>query len=97
MRILTFSVATLLCAACGVARFFGFPSQKTGEYIMAEEFLSDSTGSARPNSDAKDPDREQVKFTIISSREGVMAEIRKFYVMGFATVDEWSPLTPVPN
>ena len=64
---------------------------------MAEEFLSDSTGSVRPNSDSGEPDWEKVDFTITSSREGVMAEIRKFYVMGFATVDEWSPLTPVPN
>ncbi|GET40254.1 hypothetical protein [Microseira wollei] len=64
---------------------------------MAEEFLSDSTGSARPNSDAGEPEREKVEFMIISSREGVMAEIRKFYAMGFAEVDEWSRLTPVPN
>ena len=64
---------------------------------MAEEFLRDSDGFDRPNSDAGEPEREQVKFKIISSREGVMAEIRNFYVMGFATVDEWSPLTRVPN
>ncbi|GET36727.1 hypothetical protein [Microseira wollei] len=64
---------------------------------MAEEFLSDSTGSVRPFSDAFEPEREKVEFLIISSREGVMAEIRKFYTMGFAQVDEWSRLTPLPN
>ena len=64
---------------------------------MAEEFLSDSTGSARPNSDAGEPEREAVDFMIIGSRELVMQEIRNFYVMGFAQVDEWSRLTPVPN
>jgi alkanesulfonate monooxygenase SsuD/methylene tetrahydromethanopterin reductase-like flavin-dependent oxidoreductase (luciferase family) len=80
-----------------VARFFGLKSKKSGENIMAQEFLSDSTGSARPNSDAGEPEREAVDFMIIGSREGVMAEIRKFYAMGFAQVDEWSPLIPVPN
>ncbi|GET43781.1 hypothetical protein [Microseira wollei] len=64
---------------------------------MAEEFLSDSTGSARPNSDAFEPEREAVDFMIIGSRELVMQEIRNFYVMGFAQPDEWSRLTPVPN
>ncbi len=34
---------------------------------------------------------------IVGTREGVMAEIRNFYVMGFAEVDDWSPLTPEPN
>jgi hypothetical protein len=80
-----------------VARFFGFQAKKTGEYLMAEEFLSDSTGSVRPNSDAGEPKRERIEFLIIGTREGVMAEIRKFYAMGFAKVDEWSPVTPVPN
>jgi hypothetical protein len=65
--------------------------------LYTEEFLSDSTGSVRPNSDAGEPEWEKVDLTIVSSREGVMAEIRKFYVMGFAHVDEWSPLMPVPN
>jgi hypothetical protein len=26
-----------------------------------------------------------------------MAEIRKFFAIGFAQPDDWSPLTPVPN
>ncbi|GET44633.1 hypothetical protein MiSe_94640 [Microseira wollei NIES-4236] len=43
------------------------------------------------------PEREKVQFLIISSREGVQEQIRNFYVMGFAQVDEWSPIVPVPN
>ncbi len=64
---------------------------------MAEEFLGDSTGSVRPNSDAGEPKREKIEFMIVGSREGVMEEILKFYKMGFAPVDEWSPITPMPN
>ncbi|GET36729.1 hypothetical protein [Microseira wollei] len=64
---------------------------------MAEEFLSDSTGSVRPFSDAGEPKREKIEFMIVGSREGVMEEILKFYTMGFAPVDEWSPITPMPN
>ncbi|MFB2981721.1 hypothetical protein [Microseira sp. BLCC-F43] len=64
---------------------------------MAEKFISDSDGTSRPNSDPGEPEREPIDFMIVGSREGVMAEIRKFYVMGFAHVDEWSRLTPVPN
>ncbi|HAX74958.1 MAG TPA: hypothetical protein DCY88_03770 [Cyanobacteria bacterium UBA11372] len=64
---------------------------------MAEEFLSDSTGSVRPNSDAGEPEREKIEFMIVGTREGVMEEILKFYKMGFAAVDEWSPIMPMPN
>ncbi|MFB2979337.1 peptide ABC transporter substrate-binding protein [Microseira sp. BLCC-F43] len=64
---------------------------------MFQEFLSDSSGSAHPNSASEMPQREPIRFMIIGSPEGVMEEIHKFYVDGFAQVDEWSPLTPVPN
>ncbi|MFB2978346.1 hypothetical protein [Microseira sp. BLCC-F43] len=64
---------------------------------MAEEFLGDSDGFDRPNSDAGEPQRERIDFLIIGTREGVMAEIRKFFAIGFAQPDDWSPLTPVPN
>ena len=64
---------------------------------MAEELLSDSTGSARPNSDAGEPEREPIEFMIVGSPEGVMAEIRNFYAQGFAHVHEWSRLMPVRN
>ena len=64
---------------------------------MAEEFLGDSDGFDCPNSDAGEPERERIEFLIIGTREGVMEEILKFYTMGFAQVDEWSPITPMPN
>ncbi len=64
---------------------------------MAQEFLSDSIGSVRPSSDSEMPEREPIRFLIIGSREGVMEEIKNFYAIGFAEVDEWSPLTPLPK
>ncbi|HAX80761.1 MAG TPA: hypothetical protein DCY88_34225 [Cyanobacteria bacterium UBA11372] len=64
---------------------------------MAQEFLSDSGGSVRPNSDAGEPQRERIDFLIVGSREGIMEEILKFYAMGFAAVDEWSAIMPMPN
>ncbi|GET37095.1 peptide ABC transporter substrate-binding protein [Microseira wollei] len=64
---------------------------------MAQEFLSDAIGSARPSSESEMPDREPIRFLIIGTREGVMEEIKNFFAIGFAEVDEWSPLTPVPK
>jgi hypothetical protein len=60
---------------------------------MAEEFLSGSIGSVRPNSAPEMPEREPIRFLIIGTREGVKEEIKNFYAIGFAQVDEWSPLT----
>ncbi len=62
---------------------------------MAQEFLSDSIGSARPSSESEMPEREPIRFLIIGTREGVNEEIKNFFAMGFAQVDEWSPLTPL--
>nr|ACG63823.1 Hypo2 [Microseira wollei] len=45
----------------------------------------------------ENPNENAPSFLIIGTREGVMAEIRKFYAIGFAQVDDWSRLTPVPN
>jgi hypothetical protein len=64
---------------------------------MAQEFLSDSIGLARPSSESEMPDREPIRFLIIGTREGVMEEIKNFFAIGFAQVDEWSPLTPLPK
>ncbi|MFB2977552.1 hypothetical protein [Microseira sp. BLCC-F43] len=61
---------------------------------MAQEFLPDSTGSARPNSDAGEDDRETVQILIISSRDGVIETIHSLYAKEFAQVDEWSPPQP---
>ena len=64
---------------------------------MAQEFLRDSGGSAHPNSASEMPEREPIRIMIISSYEGVMEQIHSFYAEGFAQVDEWSPIVPVPN
>jgi alkanesulfonate monooxygenase SsuD/methylene tetrahydromethanopterin reductase-like flavin-dependent oxidoreductase (luciferase family) len=59
---------------------------------MAEEFLSDSTGSVRPNSEPEQPKRQPIRYIIVSSPEQVRQQILKFHKMGLARVDEWSPL-----
>lgn len=64
---------------------------------MAQEFLSDSIESVRPSSESDQPEREPIRFLIIGTREGVKEEIKNFFAIGFAEVDEWSPLTPLPK
>ncbi|GET44470.1 hypothetical protein [Microseira wollei] len=61
---------------------------------MAEEFLRDSGGSVRPNSDAGEDDREVVQMFIVSSLEGVTETIHTLYATEFAEVSEWSPPQP---
>jgi hypothetical protein len=79
-----------------VARFliFSNKTEKSGEKIMAQEFLQDLTGSARPNIDAGEDDRETVQILIISSPEGVEETIHTLFAKEFAYVDEWSPPQP---
>lgn len=43
------------------------------------------------------PGREPVRLLVIGSRRGVMNTIRTLYRLGFAAIDEWSPLLPGPN
>lgn len=64
---------------------------------MAQEFLQNFIGSVRPSSESEMPEREPIRFLIIGTREGVMEEIMNFYAIGFAEVDEWSPITPLPK
>jgi hypothetical protein len=61
---------------------------------MAQEFLSDSTGSARPNSEPEIPKRERIQYMIVGSPEAVNEQIRKFHALKMARVDEWSPPQP---
>ena len=91
-----FSLATLILAACRVARFLVFPkkTEKPRENIMAQEFLQDLTGSACPNSDAGEDDRETVQIFIVSSPDGVEETIHTLFAKEFAYVDEWSPPQP---
>ncbi|HAZ45114.1 MAG TPA: hypothetical protein DDW76_10060 [Cyanobacteria bacterium UBA11369] len=64
---------------------------------MAQEFLSDAIGSVRSNSSPEMRDREPIRFLIIGTPEGVNEEIKNFFAIGFAEVDEWSPVTPLPK
>jgi hypothetical protein len=80
-----------------VARFLGFFIQKSGEYIMAEEFRSDSTGSGCSNSEPAEPERVPVRVLIISTPEGVQETIHWFYEKGIARVDAWTPAQPAMN
>lgn len=64
---------------------------------MAEEFLSDSTGSGCPNSESETPERKPVRVLLIGSREGVIETIHTLYQKDFAEVGAWSPLQPTKN
>ncbi|NJN87949.1 MAG: hypothetical protein HC881_18700 [Leptolyngbyaceae cyanobacterium SL_7_1] len=44
-----------------------------------------------------DPERERLQVFIIGSREGVMETIYSLHHRGFAEVNDWSPLLPVPE
>ena len=61
---------------------------------MAQEFVSDSTGSVRPNSEPEKPKRHPIRYIIVSTPEQVRQEILKFHNMGLAHISEWSPLQP---
>ncbi|MEH2168240.1 MAG: hypothetical protein V7K41_16615 [Nostoc sp.] len=43
------------------------------------------------------PTRESVKVVIYGSKTGVNNTILTLYKLGFAQVNEWSPLLPSPN
>ncbi|HAX79252.1 MAG TPA: hypothetical protein DCY88_26370 [Cyanobacteria bacterium UBA11372] len=94
-----FSVATLLLAACGVARFLAFlrKTENSGENIMAEEFRADSFGSDSSNSEPSEPEREAVRILIISSNAGIRETINTLYQKDFAQVDDWTPVQPAVN
>jgi hypothetical protein len=64
---------------------------------MAQEFVSDSTGSARPNSEPEIPKRERIQYMIVGSPEAVNEQIRKFHVLKMARIDEWSPPQPAQH
>ncbi len=43
------------------------------------------------------PDREPLRVLLVGSRKGVNNTILTLYRLGFAQVNEWSPLLPAPN
>lgn len=43
------------------------------------------------------PNREPLRVLVIGSRQGVTSTIQTLYRLGFAPVNEWSPLLPAPS
>lgn len=43
------------------------------------------------------PGKRPIRILVISSREGVLSTIRSLHSLGFAEVNQWSPLLPAPN
>ncbi|MDZ8183363.1 MAG: hypothetical protein RMX96_00670 [Nostoc sp. ChiSLP02] len=69
---------------------------------MSTSFLADTCQTTTPLVSIKDftettPDRESVKVVIYGSKRGVNNTILTLYKLGFAQVNEWSPLLPSSN
>ncbi|MBW4616828.1 MAG: hypothetical protein KME21_27010 [Desmonostoc vinosum HA7617-LM4] len=69
---------------------------------MATSFLTDifptPTLSVSPTTPTETtPNREPVKVVIFGSKTGVNSTILTLYKLGFAQVNEWSPLLPSSN
>jgi hypothetical protein len=69
---------------------------------MTKSFLADTFQSSTPSASScesteKTPSRESVKVVIYGSKTGVNSTILTLYKLGFAEVNEWSPLLPSPN
>ncbi|BAY15544.1 hypothetical protein NIES21_13610 [Anabaenopsis circularis NIES-21] len=69
---------------------------------MTKSFLVDTVPTPIPlvssdKSTEKTPERESVKVVIYGSKRGVNNTILTLYKLGFAQVNEWSPLLPSSN
>jgi hypothetical protein len=69
---------------------------------MTKSFLADTVPTPTPlvsseQSTEKTPERESVKVVIYGSKTGVNNTILTLYKLGFAQVNEWSPLLPSSN
>ncbi|MBD2592989.1 hypothetical protein H6G74_01430 [Nostoc spongiaeforme FACHB-130] len=69
---------------------------------MTKSFLADTCQTTTPLASSNDstqttPDRESVKVVIYGSKKGVNNTILTLYKLGFAQVNEWSPLLPSSN
>ena len=69
---------------------------------MTQSFVADTcqtTASLVSTNDCTEttPDRESVKVVIYGSKKGVNNTILTLYKLGFAEVNEWSPLLPSSN
>ncbi|ALF53730.1 hypothetical protein ACX27_14180 [Nostoc piscinale CENA21] len=69
---------------------------------MTKSFLADTCQTTTRLASTNDatqttPDRESVKVVIYGSKKGVNNTILTLYKLGFAQVNEWSPLLPSSN
>ncbi|MBN4003522.1 hypothetical protein [Nostoc sp. LPT] len=69
---------------------------------MNKSFLADTLPTptslvSSDNSTATTPARESVKVVIFGTKTGVNNTILTLYKLGFAQVNEWSPLLPSSN
>lgn len=69
---------------------------------MTKSFLADTLQTSAPlvaadASPETTPHRESVKVVIFGSKAGVNNTILTLYKLGFAQVNEWSPLLPSSN
>jgi hypothetical protein len=65
--------------------------------FLADSFLTPTPVVSSDNSQETAPGREFVKVVIFGSKTGVNNTILTLYKLGFAQVNEWSPLLPSPN
>ncbi|MBD2677730.1 MULTISPECIES: hypothetical protein [Nostoc] len=69
---------------------------------MTTSFFADTCQTTPPLVSTNDftettPERESVKVVIYGSKKGVNNTILTLYKLGFAQVNEWSPLLPSSN
>jgi len=65
--------------------------------FLVETFPTTSPLVSANESPERRPGRESVKVVIYGSKTGVNNTIFTLYKLGFAQVNEWSPLLPSPN
>jgi hypothetical protein len=65
--------------------------------FLAETFQTTTPLVSSNDSTETTPDRESVKVVIYGSKRGVNNTILTLYKLGFAQVNEWSPLLPSSN
>jgi hypothetical protein len=68
---------------------------------MSQEFVPDDNLSVSgaleedcPSESPEEPEQEIVQIRVVGSRKGVFKTIHHLYLLGFATVGDWSPPQP---
>ena len=57
----------------------------------------ETPASPLPTNTPTEPPAERLKMILVSSPRVVNSTIRTLYTLGFAEVNEWSPLQPTPK